>query len=156
MGINVTLVCLLAASSGEAAGPTIAIDDPDGAAGRVMAPVCAAVDLQQRVGSPLRPELLRLVEMTGNDSARGEPLVVQFEPAEAGATKGRLWWLLPPGPKGQRRFRLVTAEQPSPARLSVQTDAQRGAVDVREGSLPIPTTNGAIISSRCSVRMARR
>ena len=77
-----------------------------------------------------------MVEMVGG-AARGEPLAVQFEPESAGSTSGKLWWILPPGAKGQRQFRIVTADKPCGGELTARVDTELKAVDIREGSLPV-------------------
>jgi hypothetical protein len=137
MSVNVMVAILLAASESGAPEKTIVFDDPDGAAGRVAAPVCVNVDLNRLADAPVRPELLRLVEVVDGKAAGGELLAVQFEPDDPGGTKGKLWWIAAPGAKGRRRYRLVTAEAAYPSKVFARTDARIRAVDVSEGALPV-------------------
>ena len=136
LNISMIAAILLAVSAGQGPAKTLIIDDPQGALGRVAAPVSAEVDLGRLAGGEVRPERLRVVEMVGG-AARGEPLAVQFEPESAGSTSGKLWWILPPGAKGQRQFRIVKADEPCGGELTARVDTELKAVDIREGSLPV-------------------
>ena len=123
---------LLAASHASADAPIIVVEDPDGAAGRVGAPVSLDVDLLATVFDvAARPERLRLRELGASE------LAAQFVPDSVGSTKGKLWWLMPPGPEGKRRFELVVGEQAIAPRLAANLDLKRQAVDVAEGDLPV-------------------
>jgi len=132
----IALVLLgIVVTASTAAETTLIVKDPDGAAGRVGAPVSIAVDLKKVFGEEVDFQRLRLAEQTGKGEARSVP--VQFMPDAEGATSGMLWWLMPPGPKGERRFQLTVAAEPTTAALGTRYDQKRELVDVAEGDLPV-------------------
>jgi hypothetical protein len=132
------MVCATAAAE-----VTLIVADPDGAAASVRAPVSASVDLKTLFGDNLQPGRLKLVELTSpDDPSLATPVPVQYSP---GAASGTLWWLMPPGPKGQRRFRLTIDTGPGPPQPAMSVRATGGYYDVAEDSLPVLRYNhGAV------------
>jgi len=116
----------------QAASPTVVVTDACGATARVAAPVSLEVDIEAMLGSGAAAKGLQLVEVTEGAGA-AEPIAAQFIPAADGATKGMLWWLMPPGEKGVRRFQLAAVELPSAAQVTAKHDKDREAVDVTDG-----------------------
>lgn len=125
---------------------TLVVADRDGAAARVAAPVSVPIDLTQHFGPGVDAARLQLTEVTGSGAAPGASVPVQFvvastslpggAPTPAPSAAGTLWWLMPPGAKGERRFRLTLAETPAAAALAVRgDDAQQYAVT--EGPRPV-------------------
>ena len=133
--IGVLTICLaFAAGQAMAAEPVIVVTDTDGASARVAAPVSLEVDLEALLGKGAASKNLQLVEVTG---AKASPKVpAQFVPKKNGSSKGTLWWLMPPGQKGQRRFRL-TAGRPVAIQVKASRDKKRAAVDVTDGDSPV-------------------
>ena len=132
-------VLFLAAVRASAEAPIIVVEDPGGAAGRVGAPVSLDVDLLATVYDvAARPERLRLREVGVEPAQDGSAeLAVQFVPESRGSRKGTLWWLMPPGPEGKRRFQLIVGEAPAGPGVVAKLDRERQAVDVAEGDLPV-------------------
>jgi len=128
---------LLTAASASADAPILVMTDADGAAARVGAPVSVDVDLATVLDATAKPDHLLLTEQTDGAAQRSRSVPVQFVPDSKGSTKGKLWWLMPAGREGERRFRLVAGEQPCAAALAVRFDEQHKVVDVREGPLPV-------------------
>ena len=130
------LVCLVLgnAETATAADATFHVSDPGGSAARVGAPVFVQIDARDLFGREKPPPNLYLVELGGAADA-GAPIVsVQFEPHVPGQQPARLWWLMPPGPAGERRFRLAAGrEGPGPG-LGNHYDVERRQVNVLEGS----------------------
>jgi hypothetical protein len=126
----------LAAQQATAALPVVVVNDADGAAGRVAAPVSLRVDLAAMLGDRAKGGSLELTEI-GEGGKASPPVHAQFVPEADGATRGALWWLMPPGPKGQRRFRLTVAAEPVAAEVVANRDKAREAVDVAEGKSPV-------------------
>ena len=126
---------LLAATPALAAGPTLVVSDAGGAAARVGAPASIDVDLATLLDGTAKPERLLLIEQTGGPAQSTSPVPVQFVPDSKGSTRGKLWWLMPPGPEGERRFQLVVGRQANEPALALRLDRQRKAVDVSEGPL---------------------
>ncbi len=122
---------LLAASQAAAEVPVIVVEDPDGAAGRVAAPVSVDIDLAMLLEGAVKTERLRLREVGGED------LAVQFVAGSKGSSKGRLWWLMPEGDKEQRKFQLVLGEKPDGPVVAAKLDRKRQAVEVAEGDMPV-------------------
>lgn len=133
-------VALLLLASRVLAGEVVlVVDDADGAGGRVRAPVSAKIDLAKLLGPGVKPARLQLAELASPGQQPGEPIPVQFEP-DVGAgpsTCGTLWWLMPAGEKGPRRFRLSVADDEAPLVMSIKADADRQFFDVRQGDLPV-------------------
>lgn len=121
-----------------AADVTLVVSDPDGAAARVAAPVSVRMDLEKLFGTRVDASRLRLVEWIGAERRPGDPIPVQFVPdrAEEGRSVGTLWWLMPPGEKGERRFRLTMAEPSEPA-MAIRVAGDGNYYDVAEGERPV-------------------
>lgn len=115
----------------------LVVEDADGAAGRVAAPACARVDLSPFPAAVRSPGGVEVVELLDGGAAEGERVAAQFEPEAAGSARGTLWWLMPPGRKGLRRFRLRESGGGAAAALSARVDSVRGAVELHEGPLPV-------------------
>jgi len=114
------LLPLAAAAFG--AGLRVAVDDPDGVAGRTGAPV--SIDFVPRG---------QLSAFGLVDARTGKPVPCQFDTWGRGLTTA-VWWLMPPGPKGRRvfQFRPPAAPLAKPAlRTTVAED--KSHVDIREG-----------------------
>ena len=132
------LFCLLLLGAPAAGGEvTLVVTDPDGAAGRVGAPVGVDLDLKELLGGGVAPDRLRLVEVTDPADAHRTTVPVQFEPVSPQANCGRLWWMMPPGRGAERRFRLTVAAQGAPAALRAEYDGRHQRVDVAEGDRPV-------------------
>jgi hypothetical protein len=146
------ILTILALGGAGAADVTLVVSDPDGAAARVAAPVSVEIDLAKQFGA--EATRLRLVELIGPERKPGDPIPVQFVPdlvrqlgdPKSGdfgydpglpASTGTLWWLMPPGEKGERRFRLTAADAPDPAALAVRTEGDGKYFDVAEGQQPV-------------------
>ncbi|HUT94696.1 MAG TPA: DUF6807 family protein [Thermoguttaceae bacterium] len=128
---------LLTAASASADGPILVVSDADGAAARVGAPVSADVDLATVLDASADRQRLQLVERTDKPAQSNPAVPAQFVPGSKGSTKGKLWWLMPPGPKGERRFQLVVGRQPVGPALALRLDRERQAVDVTDGPMPV-------------------
>jgi hypothetical protein len=135
------IVLLLAnwsATTGATAdGPMLVVTDADAAAARVGAPVSSDVDLATILEGTVGPDHLALTERTDDPKQDDFSVPVQFVPESKGATKGHLWWLMPPGREGERRFQLVVGQQPAAPALACRLDRERKAVDVTKGPVPV-------------------
>ncbi|HUT93578.1 MAG TPA: DUF6807 family protein [Thermoguttaceae bacterium] len=137
MRMIVPLLFCLGLSGAEAATAgdvTLRVWDLDGSAARVGAPVFVEIDARDLFGKEEPPPNLYLLEIDGAPDA-GTPLVsVQFEPHVPGVRPARLWWLMPEGQAGERRFGLSAGrEGPGPG-LGNHYDWDRRQVNVLEGS----------------------
>jgi len=130
-----------------AADVTLVVADPDGAAARMAAPVSVGVDLAQSFGTGVEAERLRLIELVGAERKPGDPFPVQFvpdlvrgpdgKPTGQPSMTGTLWWLMPPGEKGERRFRLTVADTSEPAALAIRIEGDGHYYEVAEGQRPV-------------------
>lgn len=107
---------------------TLVVFDPDGAAAQIGAPAAAAIDLLKAFGGEVDPGRLRLVEGA---------VPVQFVPDRPGSWSGTLWWLMPPGEPGERRFRLTVGEAPGFPVLAIQESDGGRYYDLNEGPQPV-------------------
>jgi hypothetical protein len=128
-------VGLAGAKAAPAGVPILRVSDPDGAAARVAAPVSAEVDLAGLFGPSvsrrLRWQLSEIGE--GGDAVPGAPAVVaQFEPAAPGSKRGTLWWIMPKGSQGERRFGLTPAAAKRLPAWRIHDDKGRQRIDLVE------------------------
>ena len=133
------LALLLMPLSWAVAGePVLVVVDEGGAAGRVGAPASMEIDLAEVFDGKVDVRCLRIVESSESPSEpRLGNVAVQFVPDSEGSTKGTLWWTMPPGNSGKRRFLLKVGEQPASPGLETKVDRDLLAVDVSEGSAPV-------------------
>lgn len=142
------LLLSTAAGTTAAAEVTIIVDDPDGSAARVGAPVSVEVDLAQSLGEEVMTGHLKLRQSTPAPGSGGRIVPIQFEPETADSLRGRLWWIMPPGPAGERRFKLVFASVNPPRVWRTSLDKDRQGVDLLQekvrvlryshGTVPVP------------------
>lgn len=130
-------VGLLAIASPSLAGPILVVTDAGGASARVGAPASVELDLASVFDATTKPECLRLAERTNESEDGKSSVAVQFVPDTKGSTKGTLWWLMPPGSAGGRRFELVVGDKAAEPAMAVSLNEQRKAVDVTERTLPV-------------------
>jgi len=135
--IAVLSLLLSAASPALANGLILVVADADAAAAAVGAPASVRLDLATIFGQTAKPKSLQLVELTGERERTGPALPAQFVADSERTSRGRLWWLMTPGPKGRRRFQLVASRQPAAGVVDARFDKKRQAVDVSDGGLPV-------------------
>ena len=114
-------------------GAVFVVEDPQGGAGRVGAPVAVDVDLGDLLGDAPVPPSLYLVEVTSGRDSAGPAIAAQFDPGPRGETTGKLWWLMPPGEAGPRRFELVLDREEAAPAMIAESDESGATVDIREG-----------------------
>ncbi|MEA1950569.1 MAG: DUF6807 family protein [Planctomycetota bacterium] len=114
----------------------IIIDDPDGSAAITGSPKSTTVDLKDLKDVSVSNAGMQLTEVTAGVSD-AKPIPAQFEPQSKGGTRGKLWWLMPPGPKGKRVFRLDIAKTPATEKMTASFDAKTKYVDVSDGGKPV-------------------
>jgi len=131
---HLAFACGFVAHATAAEPPTIAVTDGDGIAGRLGAPVSAEAVLSEDLLSAAKAGRLRLTEPAAADA---KPIPAQFDPDPANPAKGTLRWLMPPGPKGERRFALAASADAPPSSLTVALDLATQAVDIAEGARPV-------------------
>ena len=122
----------------------IVVDDPDGALGAARAPVIATVKLnanERRAAEQGRLQV-RAVGVPGAGGALAVP--AQVFHGEAGATT-RICWLMPPGGKGKRSFKLETTRHGPRPELLAARDATSGQFDITESGKPVLRYNYATI-----------
>ena len=131
--IGVATVCVLVGRPLPAT--EILVDDPGGAAAAVGAPVSVPVDLSALPSENGRAKCLQLVEI--GEGTGGTHVPAQFELDGDNPSRGTLWWLMPPGAKGRRRFRLEAVKDAPERVLAAKYAKDRQYVDVTDGSLPV-------------------
>ncbi|MBL7040699.1 MAG: PmoA family protein [Pirellulaceae bacterium] len=139
-------VALLTANSLSAGGPILVVTDAGGASARVGAPASVGMDLANVFDRTVKPECIRLVERTNKRDDGGLAVAVQFVRDTQDSTKGTLWWLMPPGSAGERRFELVVGDEPAVPALALSLDQRRKAVDVTEGTLTVLRYNQGTVT----------
>jgi hypothetical protein len=127
----------LLAVAGASGEPVFQVSDSEGVAGRGAVPVSVRIDLPQLFGQQVEPERLRLAELSESQTSGSSLIPVQFEPEGKGASRGLLWWLLPPAAAKERSFRLTIAPDTAPAALEIQVKSHttpRGTTRDEDGS----------------------
>ncbi|MFV2061936.1 MAG: hypothetical protein ACC726_00300, partial [Chloroflexota bacterium] len=76
------------------------------------------------------------LELRELGAAADQSWPAQFEPSLRSEGQGKLWWFIPPGRKGERRFQLTVAEKKKAAALVVRLD---GAGEAASSRLPART-----------------
>ena len=131
------IALLLVMQQVKATEPVVVVTDIDGSAGRIAAPVSFPINLAAVLGDQVKPGKLQLVELVGKTDQSVCPVPVQFVPESKGSKEGTLWWLMMPGPKGERCFRLTVSCGSASEGMSAQYDKKRQAVDVTDGKSPV-------------------
>lgn len=123
------------------AATELIVQDPDGALAAAAAPVALPCKLtpEQRQAA-LDGRLF--VRDIGAAAASETPAQIFSSATETDAVQ--VCWLMPPGSKGRRAFRLEIRSAPAAPRLTAQRNAE-GQFDVREGDRPALRYNYALI-----------
>jgi len=110
------------------------VSDPDGAAGRAAAPVSVPIDFGELFGDRVGMGGWCLEEIDRGTTAADSspPVPAQFEPEAPDSKRGTLWWLMPAGAEGERRFGLIRILAKSPPVWQVERDSRRQSVDMIE------------------------
>ncbi|MFH1922154.1 MAG: DUF6807 family protein [Planctomycetota bacterium] len=134
--LSLTVLTQAAAAS----GLIFEISDPDGAAARSAAPVSIPIDFGELFGDPVATRGWHLEEIDGGAAAADSspPVAAQFEPDGPDSKRGTLWWIMPKGPEGNRRFRLALVRGKIPPVWQVSHDTARQAIDLIESSRTEP------------------
>lgn len=111
-------------------GAVVAVSDPAGAERRSAVPVSAEVNLTELTGPSGTAGPIRVVEQSPAGQTAEFP--AQFLPAHPGSTRGLLQWLLPAGPRGERRWAVQCGGGPMPAPMQAAQDQGTGRWDIRE------------------------
>ncbi|MFI5381869.1 MAG: DUF6807 family protein [Tepidisphaerales bacterium] len=131
LGILAAWLLLAAALSLLAAPLIVTVSDPQGAAGRLGAPVSAEVDLHGRPNT----NQFRLKEPGQTTS-----IDAQFVASEPGSGNGTLFWQVPPGAAGERKFE-VTEAAARLVTMRVFKDERSKRFEIREGKPPVLVYN---------------
>jgi len=129
-----TLSLLVATRAAPGGQVIVQISDPNGCAAHAAAPVSVSLDMAELFGERVSTGGWHLSEI-GDDGEPVQPAAVvpiQFEPDEPGSKRGRLWWIMPPGAAGERRFCLTRVLAKTPRLWQVEPDSARQRVDVFE------------------------
>jgi hypothetical protein len=115
------------------------VSDPDGAAARVAAPLSTEIDSELLPGQGIDGDGRCLLEIGRGADTSAEPAVVpmQIERAGPGSSRAVLWWRMPKGPKGPRRFRLVCKQSDPGPEWRMNSGEQNQFVELAEGDLPV-------------------
>lgn len=132
-GAGVAALALLAPA--HAGTLTVAVNDAGGAAGRAGAPVCRPVALSRDLASAAARGRLCVRERRGRSLL--PPVPAQFQAGAADGGRGRIWWILPPGPAGERTFVAGIAKEPAPARLWAGREPGGGQLLIRDAGRPV-------------------
>ncbi len=126
-------------------GTEVVVDDAGGALGRTRAPVVAVVKLTSRERRAASEGRLHLMEILPGVSSVRPYVPVQVFPPDQTSTAARLCWLMPPGPAGQRSFKLQTVREKSKPVMVAQPDAASGQFDLTDAGKPVLRYNYAAI-----------
>lgn len=143
--------CLaLVAHAGMAGDTVFHVWDLDGAAARTGSPVSVDIDVRDLFGAEKPPSALYLLEIGDAADAQRPVLPVRFERHIPGVRPAKLWWLMPAGPAGVRRFRLSDGREGGGPGLGTVYSWEHRHVTVVEGTTavlrynqgPVPVPDG--------------
>jgi hypothetical protein len=128
-----------------ACGAPIVVYDPDGALGSTQAPVVATVQLSKSDRRAALEGRLQIREISSFASARKPSVPVQLLFATQAGAPSRLCWLMPPGSKSQRRFRLHRIRHAPISGVVARQDAASGQFDITDAGHPVLRYNYATV-----------
>ncbi len=135
--LSAIVATLLCAGSAGVAQTVVTVDDSGGAMGRTGSPVSASVSLTDAaMATAAREGRLGLLDMSLAPE-RQKLIPAQFSPGAPGTGGGTLHWLMPPGPAGKRRFKLMAILKASAPLLTVSHDKSAGTYTVLDGKAPV-------------------
>jgi len=134
LGWGVLMIALFSVLTGCRTNTTIVtFNDRNGSAGRVRSPISVPIQLTETQHEAAQLGNLGLLEI-GSES---DPIAVQYEPCQDNELKGRLWWLMPAGGKGKRRFKVIVDYEGNEVGMMVRYDQNKQRMDIRDGEMPV-------------------
>ena len=118
-------------------GRELVVNDPDGMLGAARAPVGATALLSRSERQAACEGRLQLRELHPARSAAGDATPVQLLGETGPSESARLCWLMPPGPKGNRTFKLQVIRRTSHKGVAAKLDSASGQFDITDASLPV-------------------
>ena len=110
------------------------VDDPGGSIGRTNSPASAEVLLTDApLVAAAKDGRLVLIDL---DAKVKRPIPAQFVAGADRTNRGRVWWMMRPGPAGKRRFGLMASKVAAPA-MTVRHDKDAGSYTILEGKAPV-------------------
>jgi hypothetical protein len=125
-----------AASAARAASKHLVGNDPEGVRACADAPVGSPVTLNAKRLAAAAAGRLRLRQVTPDPEGRRK-VMAQFEPGDGGQATGRLWWMMPPGRSGSRKFALVQRAAAAGAAMRAAPDRVTGRWTIAEAGRPV-------------------
>ena len=126
-------------------GAEIVVNDADGTLSATRAPVVATVKLSRSERRAAAEGRLQLRELRPAASSVGAAVPAQLFVADKGSTSARVCWLMPPGPKGKRTFKLQEIRQATDPDVVATPDAASGQFDITDAGQPVLRYNYATI-----------
>lgn len=127
-----------------ALGAEVVVNDADGTLGATRSPVVATIKLSKSERRAAVEGRLQLLELRPASSV-GPAVPVQLLATGKASTSARLCWLMPPGPKGTRNFKLQEVRQATDLGAVAKRDAANGQFDVTDAGQPVLRYNYATI-----------
>ncbi len=146
-------VLLAADLLGHAASPVFVASDTEGTAGRCAAPLSVQVDLANLLSAPSAVNRITVSLMNEPKPGQSALIPAQFEPDTAGSSRGKVWWLMPPGKGARRKFALAERATAGEPVTEARKDSVTGRWDIRDAGKPVLGYNyqtnepGALLSS---------
>ena len=135
LGHSLLFLSLLVAMS--AVGRDLVVNDADGALGATRSPVSATALLSRSERQAAFEGRLQLRELHPAGSPALDSIPVQLLGAGGLKESARLCWLMPPGLKGNRTFKLQVIRRTSHEGLAAKLDAVSGQFDITEAGRPV-------------------
>jgi len=122
----------------------VVVNDPDGALGATGAPVSATVRLSRSKRRAAMEGRLQVCEVSPAASSARTIAPVQLFPT-AGGERARICWLMPPGSKGKRTFKLQVISSGTTPGMLVKQDPANGQFDITDDGKPVLRYNYATV-----------
>lgn len=118
-----------------AASPVVTVPALQGTTHSCAVPVSVEVDLSRMALPSTKAHQLVLTGVEPSKSA--EPLPVQFQPDAPGSARGRLFWMLPAGSGGPKRFVLTERLASNAPAMLARRDEATGRWDITDAGQPV-------------------
>lgn len=138
-------LALLILTTTAAFGVNLVVDDFDGTLGATRAPVIANVKLNRNALRAAAEGRLQLHELGTNGALPSPAVPAQLFVPARGVTSTRLCWMMPPGPKGKRSFKIQIGQKIGTPAIDAKPSLASGQFDITDSSKLVLRYNYATI-----------
>ncbi len=127
---------LITAKENSTADLIIVFNDENGSIGRTNAPASSKIELPVNLLKIAEAGSLSLTELT-SDGLRSEYIAAQFVSDFSKSNTGKIWWLMPSGEKGERRFYLTAGDDKAKPAMTINYDKKNKLLSILDDNKPV-------------------